>query len=168
MLPPGDWVELLFPRESFGSYGSPDGWRETRSMILSFFREKTDLDHGEISVCLQPVYGERRLHVEGPRLTELGLVRVLCGADETAGHNGFQSSGDTGRNEPPFAFGTLDPSNLRRLATAVPRPIPIPMNKPMRSWRVKSWDRIFRSPPTGVPILREFRNGHISSIATIS
>lgn len=107
ILSPSAWVELLFPSESFGSYGSPRGWRDIRAMTLSFFRDKADKDRGEVGVFLESVFGERRLPVEGPRLTERGLIRVL-------------------HQDHPFALCSLEPLSLRPSAMAVPAPHPYP------------------------------------------
>jgi hypothetical protein len=117
----GGRVELLFPRESFGAYGSPDEWRDVRLMVLSFFREKTDLLRGEIRIGLSAVHGERLLALEGPRLTEKGLYRVL--REKKNGLAGLEDP--PGRGNSP-GLGTTHARALRRLAMAVPPPHPYP------------------------------------------
>jgi len=123
ILPVGDPVELLFPRESFGSYGSPDGWCDVRSLVLSFNREKTDTSSGEIRVWLRSVVGGWRSLPEGPRLTDQGLGRVLRReGDETSPCNGFLLYSDTTGKDRSPAFGARKASIPRKLAMAVPPP----------------------------------------------
>lgn len=76
-LPPGTWIELKFPVESFGSYYAPKHWRHIRRAQLAIGREKTDDSTGEIAVWVQGVQVEARDVPVGPRLTIEGLADVL-------------------------------------------------------------------------------------------
>ena len=76
-LHPGQWKDLKFPMESFGSYGFPNGWGDIHEIEFSFGWERTHDGPDEIEVFLEHVDGERRELPVGPRLTSLGLQEVL-------------------------------------------------------------------------------------------
>ncbi|MCX5812311.1 MAG: alginate lyase family protein [Proteobacteria bacterium] len=76
-LPPGKTVELAFHRESFGTYGKPDGWKDIARIEITCKHEKTDISTGLIAVCIGALYGEDRLFPAGPRLTDGGLKAML-------------------------------------------------------------------------------------------
>lgn len=74
---PGQWVELNFPAESFGTYGAPDNWKDIRQIELFFVREKgVELPH-TIEALVKSVDVQWREIPEGPRLTPEGLAAVL-------------------------------------------------------------------------------------------
>ncbi len=106
VLPPDQWVRVLFPCESFGFYGTPRGWTDVRRIELVFGREKGQQAPREIRVALGPLEGERREVPLGPRLTERGLVKML-------------------NAEHPAAF-MLAPYQPGNLAMRVPPPHPFP------------------------------------------
>ncbi|MCX5816215.1 MAG: heparinase II/III family protein [Proteobacteria bacterium] len=76
-LPPGKTVELAFPRESFGTYGKPDDWKDITRIEITCKHEKTDVSTGLIAVGIGALYGEDRLFPAGPRLTNGGLKAML-------------------------------------------------------------------------------------------
>ncbi|MFH1116911.1 MAG: alginate lyase family protein [Pseudomonadota bacterium] len=78
VLPPGRWEDLRFPRESFGSYGSPKGWTDVREIEIAFTRERTHVGPHDIDVSIAGLWGERRRIPAGPRLTLPGLQAVLA------------------------------------------------------------------------------------------
>lgn len=67
---------LLFPIESFGSYGKPDGWNDVRTIELLFVREKTSTITDPITVSIRDLLVQTRRLPEGPRLSEEGLVSI--------------------------------------------------------------------------------------------
>ncbi len=69
---------LLFPRESFGTYGHPRGWSDVREIRLTFGRERTYEGPEEIEILFHRLEGEIRSVPQGPRLTQEGLKSVLC------------------------------------------------------------------------------------------
>jgi len=69
--------KLKFPLESFGSYGTPEGWADIREIEITFTREKNEPEPFEIRVSLSNLKGELREIPAGPRLTEAGLAGVL-------------------------------------------------------------------------------------------
>ena len=73
----GEWFDLKFPAESFGTYGTPDGWRDIREIEVSFSRERTYEGTEPIDVEIQSLHGEFREIPPGPRLTLEGLAQVL-------------------------------------------------------------------------------------------
>ncbi len=74
---PGQWQDLIFPRESFGSYSSPKGWTDVREIEISFGRERTYVGPADIEVSVAGLSGEVRRVPDAPRLTLLGLDAVL-------------------------------------------------------------------------------------------
>ena len=76
-LRPGKWFDIKFPTESFGTYGSPDGWRDIREIQLTFSRERTYEGTEPIDVEIHSLDGEFREIPPGPRLTLQGLAQVL-------------------------------------------------------------------------------------------
>ncbi|HMK37084.1 MAG TPA: alginate lyase family protein [Desulfomonilaceae bacterium] len=75
-VPAAASVELKFPMECLGTYGSPDGWKQVREMQFSFCREKGYSGPNDIRLVVRAIYGEFRRIPEGPRLTTAGLARV--------------------------------------------------------------------------------------------
>ena len=76
-LRPGEWFDLKFPAESFGTYGSPNGWRDIVEIEISFSRERTYEGTEPIDVEIQSLDGEFRDIPPGPRLTLEGLAQIL-------------------------------------------------------------------------------------------
>ncbi len=76
-LHPGGWADLKFPAESFGTYGTPDGWRDIREIEISFSRERTYEGTEPLDVEIRSLNGEFREIPPGPRLTLQGLVQFL-------------------------------------------------------------------------------------------
>src|SRR5271157_604755 len=76
-LPPGGWFDLKFPTESFGTYGTPDGWRDIVEIEVSFSRERTYEGTEPIDIEIRSLYGEFREIPPGPRLSLEGLAEVL-------------------------------------------------------------------------------------------
>lgn len=76
-LPPGQWVELKFPKECFGTYGKPAGWTDIRSIKLSFGRDKDAIEEGPVDLIIKSVHGEARKLPQGPRFTAAGLEHLL-------------------------------------------------------------------------------------------
>ncbi len=76
-LRPGGWIDLKFPAESFGTYGSPAGWRDILEIEVSFSRERTYEGTEPIDVEIHSLDGEFREIPPGPRLTLEGLAQVL-------------------------------------------------------------------------------------------
>lgn len=127
-LPPGQWVDLKFPRESFGSYGTSVGWTGIREIELTFGWEKDHSGPDEIEICLAGVDGETRLIPTGPRLTEQGLIELLnhgC-ADLTAFVGGQGGPAVRERaGPPPQPLPPYTPGNSGLL---VPPPHPYPID----------------------------------------
>jgi hypothetical protein len=76
-LRPAGWRDLKFPVESFGTYGSPRGWRDIREIELTFTREKDFGGSEPIDIEIESLDGEFREIPPGPRLTPQGLKEVL-------------------------------------------------------------------------------------------
>jgi hypothetical protein len=72
-LLPGETVELIFPQESFGTYGKPEGWKDIAAIEVIVKREKTDVSDAPIAINIGAVYGEYREIPAGPRLRDRGL-----------------------------------------------------------------------------------------------
>lgn len=76
-LPTSIWVELKFPMECFGTYGTPDGWKQIREVECTFSREKHHSGPDDVAISVRAIHGEVRRIPEGPRLTMEGLRSVL-------------------------------------------------------------------------------------------
>jgi hypothetical protein len=99
-LPSEEWFHLKFPAESFGTYGSPDGWRDIREIQLIFSRERTYDGTEPIDIEIHSLDGVFREIPPGPRLTLEGLAQVL--------NPDFPGVRELPRNKPGFAKLALD------------------------------------------------------------
>jgi len=108
-LPPGKKVELAFPRESFGTYGKPDGWKDIARIEIICKHEKTDVSTGLIAVDIGAVYGEDRLLPAGPRLTRGGLKTMLshCAPAKTPFIQQERNPGEDADNPYGQAYASL-------------------------------------------------------------
>lgn len=77
ILYPGELQNLEFPAECFGTYGTQSDWRNTRKIEFSFTREKDYSGVEPIRVAFHGLEGDSRAIPRGPRLTPIGLSRVL-------------------------------------------------------------------------------------------
>ncbi len=93
-LLPGETMKLVFPLESFGIYGKPDGWKDIAAIEIIVKREKTDVSDAPIVINIGAVYGEYREIPAGPRLRDRGLKTVLkhCPSEETRSFKLFSIS----------------------------------------------------------------------------
>lgn len=76
-LPPGSWTTLVFPVESFGSYGKDPAWSKVEKIRIAFGFDRDHIGPDCVQVDLLRLDGERRIIPEGPRLTDAGLRHVL-------------------------------------------------------------------------------------------
>jgi len=100
-------MKLIFPLESFGIYGKPDGWKDIIGMEIIVKRGKTDTSTAPVVVNIGAVYGECRKTQAGPRLTSRGLEVVLkhCSSEYALPLRGEAAAGECGGNfhEPQHA-----------------------------------------------------------------
>lgn len=126
-VPAGDWVDLRFPRESFGSYGAPPNWSHVQEieLTLGFDRDYTGPDRVEIHIA--SLDGCCREIPDGPRLTEEGLLEVLPDdPDHVLG-----SFCGPRQGAPPASRSrktALDRYTGRSSAIHIPPPHPYPLN----------------------------------------
>ncbi|WP_028324046.1 heparinase II/III family protein [Desulfatirhabdium butyrativorans] len=65
--------EIRFPREAFGIYGKPAGWKQIAFLEIVCKFEKGMAAREPVVVNIGPIFGETRVTEPGPRLTECGL-----------------------------------------------------------------------------------------------
>lgn len=126
-VPVGDWIDLRFPVESFGSYGAQPDWSDVQEieLTLGFDRDYAGPDHIEVHVG--SLDGCRREIPDGPRLTEEGLLEVL--SDDPGQVLGFFCG--TCREASPAARSrktALDRYSARSSEIHIPPPHPYPVN----------------------------------------
>ncbi len=167
-LPPREWMTLKFPRESFGSYGSPKGWQNVRELALVIAREKADPSTDHIRVKIRSIDGEFRETVDGPRLSEQGLGKVLQRdvPGVTKFFGGTPSGGQVGPGDLGSAWtfcGAYAPDNP---ALLIPPPHPYPIENPEEILRGRIMGQRLPDPipwdadPHGILEWTHFLNRH--------
>lgn len=126
-LPPGIISNLKFPRESFGSYGTPLGWEDVRKLEITFTGEKTSLDEDRMEILVGSLFGEAREIPLGPRLNTSGLGEVLN--RDVAGVTSFfslESNRNSHLGAPEEVMGYI-PFTHDDLGLLIPPPHPYPV-----------------------------------------
>ncbi len=162
----GQWEDLRFPVESFGSYAAPKGWTDVREIEIGFGRERNHFGPHDIDVSIAGLYGECRKIPEGPRLTPQGLETVLAvNPNDIAasfGLRGEEPESGLGR----ACAGSFEPYTEKEIGFSIPPPhsYPVETAAEILSGRIMghsiglpvAWD----SDPLGVLEWSHFLNRH--------
>ena len=163
----GEWFDLKFPAESFGTYGTPDGWRDIREIEVSFSRERTYEGTEPIDVEIQSLHGEFREIPPGPRLTLEGLAQVLN--PDLPGVRGIAAKQAWICQVSPGGLVSRPPVRGRRFRASYPGPAPVSARiLQTTSCAEELWGSRSAIRFPGTHVRRASWNGLTSCIVTIS
>ena len=162
-LSSGQCQTLLFPKDSFGTYGTSTDWNDLESVELSFGYDRIHEGPADIEVGIHSLAAETRDVPRGPRLTRNGLFEKLRNNKQLERVLAPDSPLAT-RHRPPDTFGQRYSCRKGGLLVPPPHQYPVETADEVLSGRIMGqesgpslcWD----ANPLGIQEWTHFLNRH--------